>query len=164
MEMKAAKIRPAESQITFRLMNYTPSTITPTYAKELALLIKESLAEGTGWQFERGTTKVSYKDTTNGYDFYLLVSSKAEGIRVIEKIISLRGHPFEESYVITHTSDRVFPSDPGTQEVYGKVERKPRIRPTTSVGFLRAELFVQGIKKPVLLVAKAGKGNPLYSF
>lgn len=164
IEMKVDKVRPAESQITFRLMTYTPQTINPTYAKELAFIIKENLALGTPFAFERGTTKVSYKDTTNGYDFYLLVSSEAEGIRVIEKIVSLRGHPFEETNIIVHKDKKVYPADPGVAEVYGKSEKRPRLRPTTSVKFLRAELHIQGIKKPVLLVSKAGHGNPLYSF
>lgn len=161
IEQKAEKVRAAQSQITFRLMNYSPQTITPAYANELALLIKERLAVGTGYQWERGTVKISYKDPVHGYDFYLLVPNEGEGQRVIETIVSIQGHPFDETKVIVHTAKQIFPSSPGYQEVYGKELKKPRLRPTTTVRFLRAELHIQGMYQPVLLVAKPGNGKPL---
>jgi hypothetical protein len=161
IEQRAEKQRAAQSQITFRLMNLTPQTITPAYANELALIIKERLATGAGFQWERGPIKVSYKDTVHGYDFYLLVPNEGEAVRVIETIVSLRGHPFDETKLIVHTAKQVFPQSQGYQEVYGKEIKKPRLRPTTTVRFLRAELHIQGIPQPILLVARPGNGKPL---
>lgn len=161
IEQKAEKQRAAQSQITFRLMNYTPQTITPTYANELALLIKERFALGTGFQWERGTVKVSYKDTAHGYDFYLLVPNEGEATRVIESVVTMQGHPFNEELIIVHTARQPFPNAQGYQEVYGKELKKARLRPTTTVRFLRAELHVQGMYQPILLVGKPGKGKPL---
>lgn len=157
-------LSPVRSDISFRLLQYTSQTINPAIAQGLALRIKELFAVGSGFTWERGTTKVTYKDDQHGYDFRLLCSGEAEATRLIETILSIQGHPFNETYLSIHTSRKTFLSDPGLQEVYGKERKKPRQRPTVAVRFYKAELHIYGLSQPVLLVGHYGRGKPLATF
>ena len=149
-------LSPAKSEISWRIMSQTSATITPAYAKEIALQIKEAFGEGNGFTWERGTVQVTYKDLPKGVNFRLLAESKSEAIRVIKKVLSLIDVPFQEKKVITATIDEIFPVVPPVEEIYGQLRKLPRKHPITTVRFRRAELSIYGLKEPVLLVDRVG--------
>lgn len=151
------KFSPATAQISFRLINETSASITPSKAQSLATRVKELLGASGGFTWEKGTTKVIYRDLHRGIDFRLLAEAEAEGQRVVEKILSLAEQPFEEQNLTVSRSHRSFPTVPGQQLVYGKERRKPRERPTTRVRFYRAEMHVHGLPHPIVLLDRTGK-------
>ncbi len=163
-QLEAEGYAPIHSSIGFRLINETSTTMTPGKAQSLALKIKELFGAAHGFKWERGTVKVTYLDKEHGYDFRLLVLNEGQAVQVIEKVLQIRGHAFNEQLLTIHTARKPFPTSPGSQEVYGKVRRKPRQRPTTQVQFRKAELHINGIAKPILLVGHYGLGKPLVTF
>lgn len=157
----AEKLPRATGQMTFRLMNFTSATINKSEALILAEKIKVAFGEGSGFTYEKGPNKYTYKDPVNGYDFRLLTISKAEAIRVIETVLEIQGHTFDETAIISHTSDKVYPAVPPTVEVYGTTVPAPRTRPTCMLRFRYAQLLVHGKINAVTLVDLTGKGMPL---
>jgi hypothetical protein len=142
----------ATAEISFRLMHESAATINHGKAEAIALRIKEFLASGNGFTFEKGTIKVTYIDKANGINFILAVISEAEGVRVIERVLEVAQVSFNERFVKIKQSRDNYPQVPGFQEVYGRQKRKPRKRPTTRVRFRKAELDVWGLGHPITLV------------
>lgn len=147
-----SELYPATAEISYRLMHETGATMTPAKAKTIALKIKELFSLEGGFTFEKGPQIVYYKDSHNGCEFRLLVVNEAEGVRVIERVLEVAGHSFDEHKVSVSQSRQSFPANPGLQEVYGREQRKPRRRPTTRVRFKRAELVIWGLRRPLVLV------------
>ncbi|MBA3920325.1 MAG: hypothetical protein H0X31_00910 [Nostocaceae cyanobacterium] len=155
------KFRRATAQISWRLIHQTSQTISPVLAKELATIIKQNFSLNHGFTWEKGHTKVVYKDAINGIYFQLLAASEGEAVRVIEKVLGVAGVSYNIEHLSIAQSRREFPATPGFQEIYGKERRKPRKRPITMVRFFRAELHVYGLPSPVVLVDTLNRGNPL---
>jgi hypothetical protein len=157
----AEKLPRATAEITFRLMNWNSQTINPSEARTLASSIKTLFGTGQGFVWEKGTVKVTYADPIHGYDFRLLAISESEAVRVINKVLEIQGHSFNESKVTVHQSRSNFPVIPPTIEVYGKSVKGKRRRPITNVRFRYAELLVDGMPNSVSLVDLTGKRTPL---
>lgn len=157
------KLPRTEARISFRLMNQTSATITPIFAREIGLKIQELFALSHGFSFEKGVIKFTYRDQVHGYDFRLLVESEAEAVKVIERVLEVQGHAFDETKATVSRSKQVFPVVPGNTEVYGKLRRKPRKRPITTVRFRRADLHVHGIPRAITLVDLTGKRHAVIS-
>lgn len=155
------KLRRATAEISFRLMNETSATINQSKARAIAVKIQELFALEGGWTFQKGTTKVVYRDLHHGVYFQLFVEGEGEGQRVIERVLELAGLPFDEHLVTVASSRQSFPRVPGQQEIYGKERRKPRKRPVARVRFYRAELTVWGLSKAIVLVDRLGKSIDL---
>ncbi len=163
-QMAVNRLPPIRSQISFRLIHESSATMTPDKAQTLAVRIREVFGTGQGFTWERGPLKVVYRDLANGYIFQLLVISEAEAVRLIEAVLSIQGHSFNEQYLTITQSRKLFSSVPGVQEVYGKERRKPRQRPTVRVRFRRAELSIWGMSQSILLVGHYGNPKPLVTF
>lgn len=144
--------RQGKGEITFRLMDESSSTITRAKAERLARDIKREL--GTPLErWEKGRFKCTYKDVENGYDLRILANSRAEGLRIIKKVIAIQGHSYDEQSFQFIDNNLPIVTNPGTHRVYGRTVKKPIKRPNISVRFLSAQLLIYGKHKPVNLVS-----------
>lgn len=157
------KLARTEARISFRLMNKTSATITQAFAQEIGLKVKELFALSHGFTFEKGPIKFLYYDPHLGYDFRLLVESESIGLQVVNRVLEIQGHAFDENKVTVSRAKQVFPVVPGTTEIYGKLRRKPRQRPTTLVRFRRADLHIHGLPRAITLVDLTGKRQAITS-
>lgn len=146
------RVRGAELEITFRLMNKDSSTITRTDAVNLATNIKRELTNPL-LIIDKGKYKATYFDQERGYDFRLLVESEAEGIRVIKKILEIQSHSYNDDYFQFVKNTRTYSMTPGTHLVYGQTINKPILRPTVPVRFRYAQLLIYGRTAHINLVA-----------
>lgn len=153
---------PVRSEITFRLKNETSETVTETKARVIANSIKSRLATPP-FVWQRGWFKATYLDKEKGYDFRLLVSTQAEGIRVVRAILGIQQDTFNpQLYQFSAREDpaAAFPTLPETKIIYGKTRRLPRKRPRATIVFRRAELLVWGIGG-VCLIDLTGRRSDL---
>lgn len=145
------------AEITIRLMNETSSTINRTKAEALALEIKNEFATPP-FVWEKGWYKATYLDKERGYDLRLLVKSKAEGVRVIQQVLKIQDHVYDDDCLQFIDHERSYPLDQGTHLVYGRTIKKPVKRPRVDVVFRYAQLLVNGRANAINLVAIAGTG------
>jgi hypothetical protein len=150
--------QPVKARISFRIMKTPVAEITPAWASNFTIQIKELLV-AEKFNYRKGQTLVTYKDPANGYDFQLYVSTEAEGIRVIEAILQLQEDAFDETKIVLHTSSALYPIVPPQQLVYGQERRAPRKRPVANVYFNKAELHLYGLPEPVVLVDLTGRSR-----
>ena len=148
---------PGRGEIAFRLMNETASTYTRAKAEEIARDIKREFASPI-FVWEKGKYYYYYRDPERGYDLRLLVKSKAEGERVARAVVAIQSHPFENTSVDFVDTDKLYPSNPGTQLVYGRQVKKPVKRPTVDVRFRYAQLFLNGRQTVINLVSTPEAG------
>jgi hypothetical protein len=142
----------SRAEIGFRLMDESSETISRTKAETLAKAIKSTFAVPI-FTWEKGWYKATYLDEEYGYDFRLLVKSKAEGERVIRQVLNIQNHAFNNDYFQYIDHERTYPINPGTHRVYGKQVKKFRQRPRVDVKFSYAQLLIWGRIRPVNLVA-----------
>jgi len=154
-------LTPVRSRISFRLMQKTSQTITPQDAQTLATKIKELFGSANGYSYQTGVVKASYRDLIHGYQFIISVTGESEAIAIIERVLEIQGHAFDEQFLTISQSKKNFPVIPPMQEIYGKERRPPRRRPLSTVHFRRAELHVWGLADPTVLIDKSGRGKPL---
>jgi hypothetical protein len=147
----------ADARISFRLVNQTYLTITPTIAMELATSIKEIFALNGGYVWEKGTLKVTYFDPANGYDFRLYVNSQEVATTVIESVLEIQGTTYDQTKLSVHQNNVNYPVVPGSAEIFGKNRTLPRKRPITNVRFTYAEMIIWGIPTAITLVDRTGK-------
>lgn len=144
-----------EGEITFRLMDESSETISRSKAESLAKKIKAVFAT-PAFTWSKGWYKATYLDLERGYDFRLLVKSKAEGERVIRQVLDLQNHTFSREFFQFVEHDRTYSLNPGTHRVYGKQVKKPVKRRRADVKFRYAQLLINGIPDPINLVAIGG--------
>ena len=147
----------AEGEITFRLMNESSETISRANAETLARAIKNVFATPL-FVWNKGKFKCTYFDLERGYELKLLVTSKAEGERIIRAVLDIQNHPFDRDYLQYIDNDRTYPSNPGTHRVYGRTVKKFVRRRTADVKFRYAQLLIWGKQNPINLVAVSGLG------
>jgi hypothetical protein len=147
---------PIAGEITFRLINKTSETITRNDAEVLAREIKNEFATPIViW--EKGKYVCTYFDNDKGYQIRLHVKNKAEGERIIKKVLAVRSHTFEASKFQFVDNDKIIDSTPGTHRVYGRTVKKFRERPTADVKFKYAQLLIWGQQNAVNLVSVGGR-------
>ena len=143
---------PGRGEICFRLMNESAQTYTRAKAEGMARDIKREFATPI-FVWEKGIHYYYYKDFDRGYDLRLLVKSKTEGERVARNVLQIQGHPFDSTNVDFMDTDKLYPSNPGTQLVYGRQVKKPVKRPVVDVRFRHAQLFLNGRQTVINLVS-----------
>jgi hypothetical protein len=148
---------PGRGEITFRLMNETAATYTRAKAEEMARDIKREFTTPI-FVWEKGKYYYYYRDLERGYDLRLLVKSKPEGERVARAVVGIQSHPFETNSVDFVDTDKLYPSNPGTQLVYGRQVKKPVKRATVDVRFRYAQLFLNGRQTVINLVSTPEAG------
>jgi hypothetical protein len=153
---------PVRSQISFRMMGETGETLRETEVERLAAAVRRELATAGGYRWTRGKLKVVYNDKLQGYFMQLLVSTEAEGIQVIRKILDIQNHTYESDYVSTATSKKDFPATPPKRMILQKLRTVPRQRPTATVRFTHATLAVWGLPNDIVLVGhEYAHANPI---
>lgn len=145
----------AEGEITFRLINKTPETITRADAERLAREIKNEIATPP-LIWEKGWYKATYLDPEHGYDLRLLVKNKTEAEKIIRKVVKIQNHEFERDYFQFVEHDRTYSLNPGTHRVYGKTVKKTVKRRRANVKFRYAQLLIHGKPNAINLVSTSG--------
>lgn len=159
--------RPLRAEISLRLMNETPESLSKTELERFAKAIKSEFTKPTLYKFKKGKVLATYKDLEKGYDFQLYVFSKSEAIEVIKKCLSIQNHAYDASLLNiseNESSSKAYPTLPKQKTILGKRQAQPRKRPVGYVRFEYAVCSIWGITKPVGLVDAVGKlHNPLVS-
>lgn len=150
---------PVIAEMNFRLMGETPATMTETKASSLATKIANTLASGkTTYSYTKGKIIVPYTDKQHGYQFKIFCNSKAEGIEVIKKVLSIQEHTYNEEFINVSTPEKESENNPtGTHLVYGEQVKKMRWRPTANVYFRYATLKLSGLMRDVVLTDTTGR-------
>lgn len=148
---------PATGEITFRLIDESSESISRAKAEKLAKDIKREFTSPT-FIWEKGWYKYTYKDIDLGYDFCLLVKSKAEGERIVRKVLEIQSHTFKNNNQQFIEHDKTYSLNPTTHKVYGRTVKKPIERPRVDVRFRYAQLIIHGQVNAVNLVAMSDVG------
>ena len=150
---------PVYGQISIRLMDYTPSTITETIARTYANRIRTLFAAGGGFVWRKGKDMASYSDWEKGYQLQLLSRSSGDAKQVVEQILDIQNDTPDWSFFNYSQNDRAleaYPTIPDRDRAYGEIRRQPRRRPIASVRFQTALLHVLGVPTPIPLVDRSG--------
>lgn len=148
------------AQLSFRLMNQDETTVTPQKALELATRINTVLGGATSYKWKKGRELWAYIDPTRGYHLQANAWSKQEAKDVFEKVLSIQTHvPGWDEHLkdwAKRDSMTNTPTIPPTDFIYGKPRRRPRKLPIGTVHFKRAELALEGLLNPIILVDLTG--------
>lgn len=151
---------PVYGQISIRLMDYEPATITETIARNYAIKIKTAFASGNGFVWRKGKKMITYSDWAKGYQLQLLCRDENEGRRVIEQVLDINDDQPVREYTNIKVNDQpsvAFPTIPSTERIYGENRKQKRRRPLADVRFQAAFLYIQGMPKAITLVDRSGK-------
>lgn len=147
--------RPVEGEISFRLMNHSSETITPSVAQTFANRVKLALgAGGSGHIWRRGKDMATYNDWAKGYAMQLLVRSETEARELIGKVLDIQNDSPQWKRMNYSTNEEpmaAYPTIPEQDYIYGELRRLPRKRPIASCRFQYALLHVHGIASPIVL-------------
>lgn len=142
-------------EITFRLMNHTSESITPTIAETFANRVRTAFgAGGSGHIWRKGKDMASYTDWGKGYQLQLLVRSDAEARELISKVLDIQNDTpswSKMNYSVNEEPMAAYPTVPELDFIYGESRRLPRRRPVASCRFQYALLHVHGIQSPIVL-------------
>ena len=156
---------PLRSEITFRLMDETPESITEAKAKIIANKINTHFAASSGFRWKRGRETWTYFDMRRGYRLKLFVWSETEAKKVIEQVLDIQGHaPDWDAHLndATQRKHQNISTIPPKKRIYGKSRRLPREKPVGTVRFRWATLDIHGLMQPINLVDTTGRRrNPL---
>lgn len=152
-EASANTRRPARSEVSFRWRedDYNTANIN-----SLANKIVADFANPPFF-FKRGKKLFSYVDKTKGYFFNVTTDDETDAKKIIEQVIRIQDdiEPDWENKLKYH-EDKINYLLPGTVRVLGDTKAKPKKRPTATVKFAYAELFIPGLTKPIILVDRTG--------
>lgn len=152
--------QPIRSQISFRLMNESETTISKSELTTLANKIKTEFGGRTPYKWHKGKVMCHYCDPPKGYGFRVFAYSIAEGKEVINKVLDLQSHSYEADKLTINESDSpagAYPTIPPSKSILGKSTRLPRKRPVGYVRFQRATCQIWGLTKPVMLLDTTGR-------
>ena len=140
--------KPIRSEVSFRWRetDFSRANIT-----ELATKIHNDFAKPV-FSFERGREFWTYSDKSKGYFFQCKVTNEAEAKKVIKQAINVQDNvePDWEQYLRLHEDKQNY-SIQKTVRVMGETYKKPKKRPIGTVRYNYAELYIHGIKKPIIL-------------
>ena len=147
-------------------MNETEITMTPAKALELATKINSELGGSTPYKWKKGRELWAYVDPIRGYHTQVNAWNKQEAKDVLGKILSIQSHvpDWDDHLKDWAKRDAInnTPTIPPTDFIYGKSRRRPRRLPIGTVHFKRAELALEGLTDPIILVDLTGaKTNAL---
>ena len=140
--------KPVRSEITFR---WRSEDFTTQNINALATKIHADFAKPVFF-YAKGRQCWTYWDDRKGYRFTVYVQSEVEAKKIIEQITriqdevepdwqkNLRFHADKQNYTTRETI-----------RVMGDTYVKPRKRPVGTVRYEYAELFIHGMKKPIIL-------------
>ena len=143
---------PLRTEISFRLMDETETTITNSKLLIIANKIKAEFGINNGYRFHRGKTLCSYFDAEKGYQLRIMAYSVTEAKEVIGKVLDIQNHTPDWEKLTTNENDSpsvAYPTLPPLKNILGKSQRMPRRRPVGYVRFQRASCLVWGLAKPI---------------
>jgi hypothetical protein len=145
--------RPARSEVSFRWRENDYSTAN---VNQLATKIVNDFAIPPFF-FKRGRKLFSYVDKTKGYFFNVTTDDETDAKKIIEQVIRVQDdiEPDWDNKLKYH-EDKINYLTPGTVRVLGETKAKPKKRPTATVKFAYAELFIPGTTRPIVLVDRTG--------
>jgi hypothetical protein len=156
---------PTCAELTYRLINETPSSITEADLLRIGNRIKAEFGASNGYRWSKGKTIVTYKSLADGLNLKIYALNESEGIQVIRKICDCAQQSYNDDYIVVHESKAPYSNNPGNQTLLGKSRPKPVKRPIATVRFLRASLFLHGLPTPISLVGRRyTQPTPMVSF
>ena len=148
---------PIQAEISFRLMDETPQSMTVNKARIIANKIKTEFGTNNGYQWTKGKIKVSYRDIKRGYRLAVLCLNELDAEATIRKVLEIQGHPFDSDFCnVVAPKKNSITKPTGTTLVYGKQQRNSRWRPIGKVRFRTAFLKIEGLRKEIALVDGTG--------
>ena len=144
-----------EGQISFRLMDISPESVSQSQVNQWALKIKNEFALNGGYIWRKGKQQFVYQEPDKGYQFRILARGESDAKGLITKVLSIEDNNPDWSKLnmsANSSPGTAYPTNPGSVTILGKTTRKPRIRPEVDVRFLYAQLFLYGQKRPTVLV------------
>ena len=155
-----ATYTPISAELSFRLMTETEATMTPAKALILATKINVLFGGTTPFSWKKGRELWGYIDPARGYHLQINAWNQVEAKKIIGKILDIQAHPPNYSEFLKDWAKRDSinntPIIPPTDTIYGEARRRPRRLPIGNVLFRRAELTLEGLNKPILLVDLTG--------
>ncbi len=157
---KSASRQQARARISFRINDDNGWTLTE--ARSMALKIKNQFATPI-YHFSKGRIKASYRDTTKGYRFFLLVPSLAEAKRVFTSVFDVIGDTPDWDSYLTEGKDEKDHNRVSNVRVLDKNVRIGPSRPETEVYFRHAIAKIPPLTRDFPLVDTVGDyWNALY--
>ena len=150
---------PVTGEISFRIMDESTTSLTPTKATQLAQKVKSEFVTGGGFVWKKGRNYYSYSDWAKGYQLQLLCRSETDAKALVGKVLDLQTHSPQWEYFNATENDQpatAFPTVPQKETILGKSRRLPRRRPVAAVRFQYALLHLAGLANPVCLVDRSG--------
>lgn len=150
---------PVTGEISFRLMDHTYDTITPTIAQTYAQRINTEFANGGGYIWRKGKVMVTYTDRLKGYNLQIRCRNEEAGREVISKVLDIQNDTpdWERANVKNNlNAAAAYPTIPPTDRVYGDTIRLPRRFPVADIRFQYSVMHVWGRVNPVPLVDRTG--------
>ncbi|MBW4689600.1 MAG: hypothetical protein KME40_32040 [Komarekiella atlantica HA4396-MV6] len=144
--------KPVLALVSYRI---TDENLSMAEVNALAVKIKADFATPK-LHFKKGRTKFSYRDKVKGYEFILTAFDETNAEKVIKAVLKLNNHAYDDER-LTDTESRKNWNVTGTQTILGKTYKKPQRRPVADVYFSHAELKIDGLPEPIVLVDTTGR-------
>lgn len=145
---------PVDGRISFRLMEYTESSVNPTVAQTFANRIQTNFGIGGGYIWRKGRVMCTYTDPDRGYGLQLLVRDETYGRDLIERVLDVQNHSPDWSKMNVKENQNpaeAYPPIPPNKLVYGESRRTSRRRPVADVRFQVSFLNLEHLSNPVTL-------------
>jgi hypothetical protein len=156
---------PTYAEISYRLINETPSTITEADLVRIGNRIKAEFGASNGYRWSKGKILVTYKNLADGLNLQIYALNESEGIGVIRKVCDCAQQSYNDNYVVVHEPKAPYSNNPGNQIILGKSRKIPVRRPTATVRFLKANISIHGLPHPISLVGRLyTQPTPMISF
>ncbi len=143
---------PVEGRISIRLMNEDSESITKTELTNLGNRIRAEFGTGSGYVWKKGKEYYSYTDKEKGYQLQILAFSEAKARELINKILDIQNHSFEDKRFNKNNNGNpaaAYPTIPPNQNILGETVREPRKRPVADVRFQYAIANLWGRPQPI---------------
>lgn len=161
--IKAGRNYPHTGEISFRLMDVNPKTVTDQMLLNASNKIIDLFAKPP-FQWRKGKELSSYTYWEDGYQLQLLVKDYAEGRRLIEQVLDIRGKSPDWEYM-NHDKNAspqtAYKDTPQRVTILGKSVEQPIERPLVTVQFDYADIYIPGLRKPIVLCDLSGRREPL---
>lgn len=146
-------------RISFRLMDQTSDTLTPTVAQTYATRISSNFNVGGGLVWRKGRIMCSYTDWNKGYQLQILCRTEADGRNVVERVLDIQNDTIDTAklaYNENQNEAAAYPVIPPNERIYGEIRRTARKRPLADVRFQYAVLHIHGLQNGIPLVDRTG--------
>jgi hypothetical protein len=151
--------QPIKSEITFRLMGKTDTTISKADLNQYKAKIENIFATQGGKIWRRGKDLATYTDWENGYQIQMLVRSKSDAEELAKAFLDVQDVQYRSEFMFYKENLNpvvAYPTNPGKQTILGKEIIKHRRRPITQIRFQWASLSLPSLSKPIYLIDLSG--------